>query len=83
MNETLYIGKLLQKKMEEEGRKASWLAEKIHCDTSTIYRIYEQPYPESERLIKICILLEINLFLYYYEYVHEQIEKKKRSSVEN
>ena len=76
MEEKIHIGKLIQSKMEEEGRKARWLANKIHCDESNIYRIYQRPFINIEQLIQICIHLEINLFVHYSDYVYDQIQKK-------
>ena len=72
-----HIGKIIQKKMKEEGLKAFWLAQKIHCDTSIVYRIYKQQHPDIKRLIDICFHLNINLFSHYSDYIQQQIEKKK------
>jgi len=76
MNEKIHIGKMIQNKMDEDGRKASWLAEKLYCNRNNIYRIYQQEHINPEQLIQISIHLKINLFSYYFEYVNEEIQKK-------
>jgi len=80
MNEKVHIGKLIQQKMEEEGRKVSWLANKIGCDESNIYRIYGQQFPATERVIRICIALNFNFFSHYSEYVLQQIQDKNNKN---
>lgn len=77
MDEKIHIGKLIQKKMEEDGRSARWLAKKIHCDRSNIYRIFQRQHIDVEQLILICVQLEIDLFAKYSEYIHKQIHQKK------
>ena len=76
MNEKIHIGKLVQNKMNEDGRKVRWLAGKIACDRSNIYRIYQQQHIDVELLTQICIHLEVDLFAEYSKYVREQIQKK-------
>ena len=75
MTEKIHIGKLIRQKMKEDGRTTKWLAEQIGCHSSIISRIYEQRYPATERLIKICIHLKINLFIHYFDYVNERIQE--------
>jgi hypothetical protein len=41
MKEQIHIGGLIKAKMEEDGRSASWLAEKLHCDRPQDYPIYD------------------------------------------
>ncbi|MCL2289731.1 MAG: XRE family transcriptional regulator [Bacteroidetes bacterium] len=72
MNEK-HTGKLIQRKMEEEGRKANWLAKKLHCHRNNIYRIYQQEHIHPELLHRISIALKHNFFAHYYDYANEQI----------
>jgi len=73
----IHLGKEIQRKMEEDGRKTSWLAKKLSCDVSKIYRIYDQQYVEAKDLISISIYLDTNFFSHYFEYVSRQIQEKK------
>ncbi|MDR2971131.1 MAG: XRE family transcriptional regulator [Bacteroidales bacterium] len=67
------IGKLIQVKMDEEGRSAKWLAKKINCHRNNIYRIYKKKYVHAQILAQISIALRFNFFSYYYNYINEQI----------
>jgi len=73
MNKEVHTGKLIQQKMEEEGRKAEWLAKKIPCHKNHIYRIYEQDHLHPALLLKISVILKYNFFSHYFNYVNEQI----------
>ena len=72
----IQIGKRIKEQMDKEGRKAKWLAKKLSCDASLVYRIYEKGIIPPERLIDISIVLEVDFFVYYSEYVHQQIQKE-------
>ena len=76
MSEKIHIGKLIQNKMEEEGRKVSWLAEKINYDKSNIYRIFQHASIDTDLLVQISIHLKINLFSYCSNYVNERFQEK-------
>ena len=76
MNEQIHIGKLIQKKMEEDGRKVSWLAKKIPCHRNHIYQIYDQEHVNPVLITKISFILKTNFFILYYEYVNEHIQEK-------
>jgi len=70
------IGALIQAKMNEDGRKTGWLAEKICCSISTCTRIYQRKHIEAKRLIAICRHLKTDFFACYSEYVCQQIQKE-------
>jgi len=76
MDNKIHIGKLIQKKMDEDGRRAKWLADKLPCHVSNIYRIYEQQFPATEHVNKICAILDIDLYPYYSEHLRELIQRK-------
>jgi hypothetical protein len=71
MNEKLHAGRLIQAKMKEDGRSASWLAGKLHCDRSNIYRIYRSYHIDTEQLLKISLLLHHDFFSHYSLYIAE------------
>ena len=69
----VHTGKLIQQIMEEEGRKAEWLASRIPCHKNHIYKIYEQEYVHPQLLERISIILKYNFFSHYSNYINEQI----------
>jgi hypothetical protein len=80
MNDNIHIGKLIQKKMDEDGRKVCWLAGKINCDESTVYRIYQQRYIHIEQLNRICLCLDFDFFIYCSKAIRTQIAARKRET---
>jgi hypothetical protein len=60
--EKIHIGKLIQQKMKEDGRKVSWLAEKMPCNRNNIYRIYKSDNIDIKSLMRINKHLKINIF---------------------
>ena len=76
MNETLHIGKLIQQKMDEDGRKVTWLAKKIPCHRNNIYQIYQQEHIHPALLSRISTILKFNFFSYYYDDINERILKE-------
>ena len=41
-SDEIYIGKMIRDKMKEERRSADWLAEKLSCNRSNVYKIYKK-----------------------------------------
>jgi len=74
MTVNTHDGMLIREKMEREGRKAEWLAQKLACHRNNVYRIYQQEHLHPELLIKISIILKHNFFSYYFNYVEEKIK---------
>jgi hypothetical protein len=61
----IHIGKLIQAKMEEEGRSVTWLSEQLHCDRSNIYKIYRKATIDTDLLSLISESLNFDFFQYY------------------
>jgi DNA invertase Pin-like site-specific DNA recombinase len=65
MEQKIHIGRLIEAKMKEDGRSAAWLAKKLHCDRSNVYRIYKSHHINTEQLFTISKLLSHNFFTSY------------------
>ena len=57
MKDEIHIGKIIRKKMKEEGRAASWLAKKMNCDRSNVYKIFEKSNIDVALLLNISKIL--------------------------
>ena len=77
MNKVLHIGKLIQKKLKDEGRTTSWFARKMRCTPSSIHKICQKPHIHSELLLRISLVLDCDFFAYYSDF----IVKSKKSQV--
>jgi plasmid maintenance system antidote protein VapI len=65
----IHIGNMIRNKLKEEGRSVAWLAEKLHCDTSNIYRIFQKQSIDSGQLFNISVILGHNFFKDYSAYI--------------
>ena len=67
MKEEIHIGKIIQNKMEEGGRTASWLANKLSCTRQNIYKIYDKTNIDLIQLLQICRALNHNFLKDVYD----------------
>jgi len=63
-----HVGKLIRKRVEEDGRKVGWLARKIHCKQRNIYNIFDRSSIDTEQLLKISLVLKMDFFMYLSEF---------------
>ena len=68
LQDEMHIGKLIKKKLEDDGRKVVWLANKIHCNRRNIYDIFDRSSIDTELLLRISLVLNTNFFAYLSEY---------------
>ena len=68
MSEEIHIGKLIRKKWEEDGHSVSWLARKMSCDRTNIYKIFEKKHIDVVQLLRISLILNHDFFAYYSDY---------------
>ena len=76
MKNEVHIGSLIKSKMEEQGRRTSWLAQKLACDRTNIYKLYSRPTVDAALLLKISQLLDYDFFQHYSQQVAETKAKK-------
>ena len=57
------IGELIKEELEHQERSVSWLARKLACDRSNIYRIFQKQSIDTSVLRHISIILNRNFFL--------------------
>lgn len=77
-----HIGKLIQERLKYEEHSVSWLARKIGCDRSNIYRIFEREHLDCELLLKLSIVLNFNFFDVYtkaYDEMKVEYNKNKKN----
>ena len=81
----IHIGELISGKLEEEGRKACWLAKEISCESSNISKIFQKSSIDANLLMDISIALDTNFFIHYIDIYDEKSREKqnKEKSVQN
>jgi hypothetical protein len=63
--------------MDAEGRSAAWLAERLNCSRSNIYKIYESRTINTNMLFRISLALEYDFFEAYSEQFRIKYKRKK------
>ena len=74
MEINIHIGRLIQLKLEEQGRTASWLAEKAGWPRSYIYKRLKRSNIQSNQLFAISEILEFNFFSYYSDLLEKHLQ---------
>ena len=61
----IHIGKVIRKKLHDQGRSTVWLARQIPCSANRLYKVYRQPDINTGLLRRISVVLEYNFFDVY------------------
>ena len=64
-DEEIHIGHIIQQRLLSEERTVSWLARKLNCDRSNIYRIFEKQSISIDLLWRLSEVLNYNFFDVY------------------
>ncbi|GAP73054.1 hypothetical protein SAMD00024442_59_2 [Candidatus Symbiothrix dinenymphae] len=72
----IHIGKLIKSKLAEDGRSVVWFADKLHCDSSNIYRIFQKQWIDNEQLLDISLILGYDFFTTFSDYIAARKEKR-------
>ncbi len=59
----MHVGSLIRKVVDEQGRNIKWLAEKLNCDRTNIYKIFNRENIDTNLLNRFCEILDHNFFL--------------------
>ena len=62
---SVHIGSEIQTVLQEKGIAASWLAKKIHCHKTNMYKIFKKSDIDTKLLFDISLALEIDFFSLY------------------
>ena len=75
MKDDIHIGMKIREKMKEEGRSVNWLAKKLNCNRSNIYKIYEKSNIDITLLLHISRILNYDFFIDLSEIVQKNIHQ--------
>ncbi len=73
----IHIGQLIKTELELQERTPTWLAKKINCDRTNIYRIFDRESIDTALLSRISTALNRNFFE---ELSQQQIEVSDKSA---
>lgn len=66
-----HIGQVIKQELERQERTVVWLARKLSCDRSNIYRIFQKESIDTNLLVRISVILQydfLQVFLTVYVY---------------
>lgn len=68
----IHIGRLIEAAIRSQGLSASWVAAQLRCDRTNVYDIILREYIDTQLLLRISLLLDVDFFKYYSDYLKEQ-----------
>ena len=63
----VHIGQMIENELRSQGRSVVWLAHKIYCEKSNIYKMFRRSSIELDQLMQISVALEHNFLKDCYE----------------
>ena len=73
----IHLGQLIKTELERQERTPTWLAKKINCDRTNIYRIFERKSIDTDLLSRISTALNRNFFE---ELSQQQVNARDKST---
>jgi hypothetical protein len=74
----LEIGLLIRQKLKERRRTIVWLAEKLSCSRTNVYKIFDKRSIDTDYLLRISDILDYDFFELY----SEELKKRKAHSTD-
>lgn len=69
------IGLLIRQKLKEKKKTIVWLAEKLSCSRTNVYKIFNKRSIDTDYLFRISDILEFDFFELY----SEELKRRKES----
>lgn len=58
----IFIGRLIESELRNQERSVVWLARKLNCNRTNIYKIFNRTSIDTDLLLKISKILNRNFF---------------------
>jgi hypothetical protein len=72
-----HIGQVIKQELEKQERSVAWLARKLSCDRSNIYRIFQKESIDTCLLVRISIILQHDFFEGFSASIRSQLLEQK------
>ena len=63
----IHIGQIIEKVIHNQERSITWFSKKLYCDRTNVYSIFKRQSIDTELLLRISKILNLNFFDYYTE----------------
>ena len=70
------IGILIKEELEKQERSVTWLARKLSCDRSNVYRLFQKRSIETDLLIRISVILNRDFALEISKAIQEKYQSQ-------
>ncbi len=58
----IHIGHLIEQELHRQEHTVTWLAEKLCCDRTNVYKIFKKQSIDTGQLARLCRILNHNFF---------------------
>ena len=58
-----HVGHIIKAVFDEQGRKVNWFAEKMSCNRTNVYKIFEKEHLNSETIARASKVLAHDFFI--------------------
>lgn len=72
-----HIGQVIKQELERQERTVVWLARKLSCDRSNIYRIFQKESIDTNLLVRISVILQYDFFAGFSDCIRLQLHQQK------
>lgn len=69
----MQIGTIIKEELERQERSVTWLARKLSCDRSNVYRLFQKNSVDTFLLSRISVILNRNFFVDLIENLPEEV----------
>ena len=70
----VHIGKEIQAELLRQGHNVSWLSQRLECNRTNIYNIFERESLNTDLLLRISVALTKDFFALYSGMVNDAID---------
>ncbi|MCQ2608160.1 MAG: hypothetical protein MJ197_05685 [Bacteroidales bacterium] len=71
-----HIGKIIQQTLKKQDRSVTWCAKQLNYTRDNMYKIFEKEWIDTHLLTKLSLVLGVDFFKYYSEYVCNNLHLK-------
>jgi len=68
------IGREIEAELRRQGRGATWLAQRLHCDRTNVYNIFKREGIDTILLQRVGAVLHRNFFMLYCQEITDEAE---------
>lgn len=59
---TIHVGNMIKKELKAQGRTVTWLAQAVHMERSSIYKIFDRNSIDVGLLVRISLVINHDFF---------------------